>query len=277
MGPGCPQLLKLRLMIKPAILIILFIVLNFSLKAQSWELGASVGGAGYMGELNESNPVSISGVAFGAFVQKNLNGYFSLKLNYNYGKIGATDANSNNPQMRARNLSFNTTLNEFSVIGELNFFNYIPQLSKSKISPYILLGVAVANYVPTTVYNGKVYDLRQATTEGQTAPYSTVALSVPFGAGVKYNITGAWTLSADIGYRATNTGYLDDVSGYYPNLPSNVAPITKILSDRSGEKTGVYIGTPGTQRGDLNTHDIYYFAQVSISFTFLSQKCFFER
>lgn len=264
-------------MIKTSILIIFFIVLNFSLKAQSWELGASAGGAGYMGELNESNPVSISGIAFGAFVQKNLSGYFSLKLNYNYGKIGAADANSNNPQMRARNLSFNTTLNEFSVIGELNFFDYIPQIGKNKISPYILLGLAAANYVPTTVYNGKVYDLRQATTEGQATPYSTIALSVPFGAGVKYNITGAWTVSADIGYRATNTGYLDDVSGYYPNLPSSASQITRALSDRSGEKTGVFIGTPNTQRGDLNTRDTYYFAQISISFTFISQKCYFER
>lgn len=264
-------------MIKTVLLFILFIFLQFTLKAQSWELGASAGGAGYMGELNESNPVRISGIAFGAFVRRNIDGYFSIKLNYNYGKISAADSNSNSLQKRDRNLSFTTTLNEFSVIGELNFFDYIPQIGKNKVSPYIYLGLAAANYVPTTVYNGQVYDLRQATTEGQTTPYSTIALSIPFGAGVKYNISDAWTLAADIGYRITNTAYLDDVGGYYPALPSSVSPITKVLSDRSGEKTGVFIGTPGTQRGDLNTHDTYFFAQVSISFTFLSQKCYFQR
>jgi Domain of unknown function (DUF6089) len=254
---------------------ILIILLFFAgnLKAQSWELGGSFGGSGYMGDLNENNPLSISGISYGGFVQRNYNGYLSTKFNYTHGKISAADANSNNAQDRARNLSFTTTLNEFAIINEFNFLNYIPEVGKNKFTPYIYLGVAAANYVPTTVYKGVVYNLRNETTEGQAAPYSTTALSIPYGAGFKVNIMGAWTLSADIGYRNTNTDYLDDVGGVYPSAGVFTSAVAKALSDRSGETTGIYTATPGSQRGGSNTSDTYFFVQFSISFTFLSSKC----
>jgi hypothetical protein len=93
--------------------------------------------------------------------------------------------------------------------------------------------------------------------------------------GVKYNIAGAWNLSADIGYRNPSTDYLDDVSGKYPNPASLQSDLARALSDRSGETTGNYIGTPGTQRGDLRPKDTYMFVGISISFTFLTSKCYY--
>jgi hypothetical protein len=254
------------------LIILLFFTCN--LKAQSWELGGSAGGSGYMGDLNENNPLSISGYSFGGFVQRNFNGYLSAKFNYTYGKISGNGANSNDALTRAQNLSFTTTLNEFAIISEFNFINYIPEVGKNKFTPYIYLGVADANYVPTTVYKGVVYNLRDQTTEGQSTPYSTTALSIPYGAGVKFNISGAWTLSADIGYRNT-TNYLDDIAGVYPKTFVYPTSVSQALSDRSGETTGVYTAVPGSQRGGSNTSDTYFFVQVSLSFTFLSQKCFY--
>ena len=261
----------------PKCLLVLFLVLtSFSLKAQTWEFGGAVGGAGYMGDLNPNNPVKISGISFGGYAQRNFNGYLSLKLNYTYGIIAAADSNSSNQQFRNRNLSFTTTLNEVAVIGEFNFFNYIPEAGKNKFTPYIFLGIGAVNYNPQTTYQGTRYDLRLYGTEGEKAPYSSTAISIPYGVGVKYNIVGKWTLFAEGGYRNPNTDYLDDVSGVYATPSSNTA-VAKALADRSGEKTGVYIGTPGTQRGDLNPRDTYFFMQVGISFTFVTQRCYYER
>lgn len=245
------------------------------MKAQTWEVGGAVGGAGYMGDLNANNPLKVSGLAFGGFVQRNFDGYLSLKLNFTYGIISAADSNSSNQQFRNRNLSFTTTLKEVAAIGEFNFLKYIPEAGKNKFTPYIYLGVAGVNYNPQTTYRGAVYDLRLYGTEGESKPYSTVAISIPYGVGVKYNILGKWTLSADIGYRNPNTDYLDDVSGVYAT-PSSTAPVAKALADRSGEKTGVYLGTPGTQRGDLNPRDTYFFTQIGISYTFVTEKCYFQ-
>lgn len=252
-----------------------FVLLSLSLRAQTWELGGSLGGAGYMGDLNPNNPVKISQPAIGGFVKRNFDGHFSAKLNYNFGWISADDANSSSEQFRERNLSFKTTLSEVSVLGEFNILDYIPDAGKNKFTPYISLGLAATNYFPYATYEGKSYSLRGMHTEGETKNYSTTTYSYIYGAGVKYNILGKFTLGMDIGYRNTNTDYLDDVSGFYVDKSHSPA-IARALADRSGEKTGIYIGTPGTQRGDLRPHDTYFFAQFTLSYTFVTQRCYFE-
>jgi hypothetical protein len=254
---------------------ILLVFISCNLKAQTWELGASVGGSGYMGDLNVNNPVKISGISAGGFVQRNFNGYLSAKLNYTFGIISAADSNSSNQQFVNRNLSFTTTLSEVALIGEFNFMKYIPEVGRNKFTPFIYLGVATLKFTPTTIYKGEKVSLRDNNTEGQVHPYSNQAFSIPYGAGIKYNILGKWTLIADIGYRNPNTDYLDDVSGNYPAKALLKTPLSTALSDRSGEKTGVYIGSPGSQRGDLSPRDTYFFIQVGISYTFITSKCYF--
>jgi len=255
--------------------IIFLVFLSFSLKAQTWEFGVGAGGAGYMGDLNPKNPVKVSGYSFGAFAKRNFNGYLSARLNYTYGKIAAADSNSNNLQFRDRNLSFTTTLSEVSLIGEFNFMHYIPDAGKNKYSPYLFLGVASLNYTPTTIYNGAKYDLRAAQTEGEPKPYPTSTFAALYGAGIKYNVAGKFTLGAELGYRNAFTDYLDDVSGVYVNKGAGQS-VSKALADRSGEKTGIYLGIPGTQRGDSRPRDTYFFAQVTFSYTFVTQKCYFQ-
>jgi hypothetical protein len=255
------------------VLIIALTLLSFNLKAQTWEFGGGVGAAGYMGDLNISNPLKPSGPSFGAFAKYNFNGYLAVRANYGFGIISAADSASANPQFRQRNLSFTTALSEVSVMAEFNFMNYIPNVSKNRYTPYIYLGAALVNYNPTTIYKGQKYDLRPLKTEGQSKPYPTAAFGIPYGAGFKYNIAGALTLGLELGYRNPNTDYLDDVGGYYAFAGHNT--LQEQLSDRSGEKTGVYIGSPGSQRGDLNPRDTYFFTWFTISYTFISQKCYF--
>jgi hypothetical protein len=257
---------------------ILFILLVFfccGVKAQTWEFGIGAGGSGYMGDLNPNNPLKVSGPSASLFVIRNFDGYFSIRGSYTAGIISAADSNSSNPQFRERNLSFTTTLLEASVVGQFNFLDYIPQISRSNFTPYLYFGFAALNYYPSTIYKGVKYGLRGAETEGEK-PYPTMAFSFPYGAGVKYNIFGAFTLGAEIGYRNPNTDYLDDVSGTYPAKSLQHNTIGGNLSDPSGEKTGIYIGSPGSQRGDGNPRDTYFFTQVTLSFTFISQKCYFH-
>jgi hypothetical protein len=254
------------------IVILLFITCN--LQAQSWEVGGFFGAAGYMGDLNQTNPIKPSGPALGAMVKYNFNGYLALKANFTYATIAGADSTSHNQQTRNRNLSFITPLNELSVTGEFNFFQYIPSISHSLYTPFIYIGVGLVKYTPQANYQGQTYDLRPLETEGQGKPYSNLALSIPYGVGVKYNFSGAWNLIADIGYRNPNTDYLDDVSGNYPDK-TKLSPLGAVLSDRSGEKTGNYIGTAGTQRGDLRPRDTYLFVGFTISYTFITSKCYF--
>ena len=257
------------------VLFIFLVFISVSLKAQTWEIGGALGGAGYMGDLNPNNPVKISGYAIGGFVKRNFDGYLSARLNAVLGQVSAADSNSSNQQFKKRNLSFTTPIREVSLIGEFNFLHYIPDAGKNKFTPYIFLGIADAEYLPRTTYKGRVYDLRAYKTEGEGAMYSKYTISLLYGAGVKYNVLGKFTLGAEFGYRNTNTDYLDDVSGNYADK-SKQSIISAALGDRSGEKTGVYIGSPGTQRGDLRAHDTYFFSQITLSYTFVTQKCYFQ-
>lgn len=242
--------------------------------AQSWEFGARIGGAGYMGDLNTNNPLKVSGISAGGFVKYNFNPYFSAKLGYTFGNINAADSLSSNQQSRDRNLSFSTNLHELSLTGEFNFLDYVPSISKNVFTPFIFAGVARVNYSPTAIYAGDRYALRPLTTEGQNKPYDEAAWAVPYGAGFKYNFSGRLNLVADIGYRYARTDYLDDVSRNYPKVPltDNLA---RALSDRSGEVTGVYIGAPNTQRGDERRFDTYFFVGLSLSYTFITSKCYY--
>lgn len=260
---------------KQMLLAFCFLLLASSLQAQTWEAGGFLGAAGYMGDLNQRAPVKPSGIAAGAFVQRNFNPYLALKLNYTYGKITGADSTSNTQQFRDRNLSFTTPLNELSLMLEFNLMKYTPGADKNRFSPFIYFGAGVVDYHPQADYQGNMYNLSPLMTEGQANPYPTMALVMPYGAGVKYNFSGSWNIMAHLGYRYVRSDYIDDVSGTYADKSTFGNPVAQALSDRSGERTGIYIGSPGTQRGDMRGHDTYLFVGFTLSFTFVSANCYY--
>ncbi|OOQ61166.1 type IX secretion system protein PorG [Mucilaginibacter pedocola] len=242
----------------------------------TWEIGGSAGGAGYIGDLNPS-PFKPSGGSGAIFIKRNFNGYLSARANYQWGKIAGADSTSSSEQLRNRNLSFTDKLSELSLMAEFNFMKYIPDAGKNKYTPYIFLGIGSTSFSPRTIYQGNEIELRELRTEGQTSAYKTNTLVIPYGAGIKYNIGGKWTMGAEVGYRYTRTDYLDDVSGLYA-YPGTLPNATSLaLADRSGERTGTYIGRPGTQRGDLRSKDIYAFFGFTLSYTFVTEKCYYEQ
>lgn len=253
----------------------LLILATCTVQAQTWEIGGALGTAGYIGDLN-SNPFKPSGESAGIFVKRNFNGYLGVKLSYQYYKIAGADSTSAYRQIKNRNLSFTDGLKELSLRAELHFMKFIPDVTKSRYTPYIYLGVGFAGVVPHTIYNGEEISLRNLRTEGQTSTYALNTVVIPYGAGIKYNFTGKWTIGAELGYRYTFTDYLDDVSGVYasPGLLPN--PLSVALADRTGERTNVYTGTPGSQRGDLRSKDIYGFFGITLSYTFVTAKCYYE-
>jgi len=244
--------------------------------AQRFEVGAHVGGSSYLGDLNQYNPVKISGIEAGAFVKLNFNPHWALGLHYNYGRVKANDASSNNEQFRERNLSFFTPLHEIGLITDFNLFDMFAYNGRRRFTPFIFAGVGTVLFEPKTKYEGETYKLRLYNTEGQSKNYKGYAITFPYGVGTKYKLNESWTFFSQIGFRTALTDYIDDVSGLYPDptVWTRNQGLSKALSDRSGEKTGVYIGEPGTQRGDFRKRDTYMFVGIGISYTFVSQKCF---
>ncbi|RYE28097.1 MAG: hypothetical protein EOP42_17815, partial [Sphingobacteriaceae bacterium] len=134
--------------------VLLLLLISSGAFAQNWEVGGFAGSSGYMGDFNQNDPLKFTDFAIGAFVKRNFNGYFSAKLGYTYGRVQGADSLSSNQQLRNRNLSFFTPINEVSLSGELNFFNYLPGISLKRWSPFMFAGVALVNYEPKTNYQG---------------------------------------------------------------------------------------------------------------------------
>lgn len=245
--------------------------------AQVWEIGLQAGGAGYIGDLNPTNPLKISGLSFGGFAKTNFDPNWALSFNYSFGKIKANDANSASEQFRQRNLSFNSKLHEFSLMVDFNFFDYFAGGGYSRFSPYLFTGIGAVVFDPKTTYRGSAYQLATYDTEGYN--YKTYALSVPFGFGLKYHVKNNWSVFTNIGYRNAYTDYLDDVSKNYLDpdkyaTDANIRQTQILLSDRSNEVLGYNIGGKDIQRGDFRKRDTYMFVGIGITYTFVSQKCF---
>lgn len=267
-------------------LLIPFLLLIFWLttaNAQRAEVGINAGGAGYMGDLNQNNPLKISGISAGAFARINFDPYWGLGLHYTYGNVKADDAKSNNLDFKQRNLSFYSAIHEFSIQGNLNFFDIYSPISKKRFTPYIYAGIGGFLFEPRrkAVGGGSDPILRLWQTEGPEEAYRNYAIVVPYGAGAKYKLSENLTAFSQIGYRTTFTDYLDDVSGVYPALnawgdpATNEALLSQSLSDPSVLlPPNIKKFNPGDQRGDFRKRDTYMFVSIGISYTFVSQKCF---
>ena len=229
----------------------------------------------YLGDLNPSKQFLLTKPAFGIVYRYNLSTRWALKLDGLYGNVAGDDAVAKfNVQ---RNLSFKSTIFEFSPQLELNFLNYMTgNKKKDYFTPYIFGGVSVFAFNPKASYNGTWYNLQPLGTEGQgttevgTQHYSLVNIAFPFGLGVKYSVGKNICIGVEWGLRKTTTDYLDDVSTTYADpaiLKAENGPIAAILADRS-----TIPNEPGTQRGNSNTKDWYSFAGAFITIKFKAFK-----
>jgi hypothetical protein len=238
---------------------------------QTWEAGVSAGASGYMGDINPVKFYKFTDPAFGGLVKRNFNGYWSAKLGIIQGGIQGDDKNSNNPDQQRRKLNFRSEITELSLQAEFNFFNYLPGLlpgfGSKRFSPFLFTGISALSHNPVTDDNsGKEVELRPLMTEGRA--YKKQTISIPYGAGIKYNLKGNWNIIGEIGYRTSFTDYLDDIAGRYPTPPP--AEITAFeMSDRSGEP----VFRAGQQRGDFRKRDTYMITAISLTYTFVPVKC----
>ncbi|MBC7914255.1 MAG: outer membrane beta-barrel protein [Pyrinomonadaceae bacterium] len=251
-----------------ALFLVLFLSGSLPVFSQpSWEIGTFGGSSGYMGDLNPIKFYKLTDPAYGGFIKRNFDGYWSLKFSVLSGKIRANDSYSKNIQFKNRNLHFFSPITELSIQTEFNFFDYIPSSGKRRFSPYLFTGLGFVSFNPQALYvgDGRTYELNLQNTEDLPNPYNTIVLSIPFGAGVKYNLSGKITLGGEVGYRTAYTDYLDDVSGKYaPGLSG----LRLELADPSTPKNIV-----GSQRGDARKRDTYIFAGLTLSYAIFNQKC----
>jgi len=234
-----------------------------------------VGGSYYIGDLNPYVHFGPQTKPAGGFLFRyNVNTRFSLRANVLFGNIGADDAISSSAAQQQRNLNFSSKIAEFSVQGEFNFLDYQIGNEKKKFSPYIFAGLAVFHFNPIATYGNYKFTLQPLGTEGQGLPggagkkkYKLTQVSIPFGIGIKTNLSKNIGLSVEWGMRATFTDYLDDVSKTYYSpavLAATRGGVAAVASDPSLGTDPNYSNV-GRQRGNPTTKDWYSFAGIGLT------------
>src|SRR5215212_1821674 len=114
------------------------LLVNFFSFSQNLHLGIFGGAAAYNGDLVEKIfPKKLTNGVVGITVNYELQDQIFIRAGFNYSVVGGADKYSKDTSLQHRNLSFETSIAEFSLIGEYYFFN----LYNQKFSPYLFAGL----------------------------------------------------------------------------------------------------------------------------------------
>ncbi len=239
-----------------------------------WHVNLFGGISNYSGDLQDKFfTTDQSYGAFGASAQYDFTNHISAISGINIGHVGAADK-FNKPDLQSRNLSFQSQVFEWNLMGEYNLFD----ISEKRFTPYAFAGIAIYHFNPFAydTLGNKVY-LRPLSTEGEGLPeypgqkeYHLTQFAIPFGGGIKLRITDNVTLAYEIGFRKLFTDYLDDVSTRYVDetiLLNAKGPEAVEMAYRGNEVKGGSQTYPaaGSVRGNPNHKDWYYFSGIRVS------------
>ena len=248
---------------------------------------AGIGTMSYLGDLSSSNnPYETVHPGLGLSASLKLNPMLSLRGAALFGKVSASDADNADPELRARNLSFESPITEVGIhlVGD---FIFSPQgfLRRPPITPYAFIGMALTNINPQANLNGQLIDLQPLGTEGQflddpdperplPEPYKLTQFVIPMGLGLRFKVFKDLDIETEVGLRKTFTDYLDDVSGYYPNLRrlNRENSTAAALSDRSSTNQFPE-GRIDKPRGNPAQNDWYMYTSISVSYIFSWVRC----
>lgn len=171
--------------------------------AQKIEIGASVGGLNYKGDLAPALNPRFFRPGGSLFFRYNASRSVTFRAEMLMGSITGNDAYSKDPFQKVRNLSFRTKLSEANLVTEYNFLNYQDRRFALNWTPYVFAGLGYSRFNP----------------DSRASNYPTRGWVLPYGVGVKYQINRPWNIGLEFGTRKTFTDYLDNLGG--PALSTN--------------------------------------------------------
>jgi hypothetical protein len=167
------------------------------------EIGVTAGVASYIGDI--APDIQFLSKNYGAFYKRQLNDYIGIRFNYEYLDLAANDGQSNNAYINQRNLYFQRTFHDLSIMGEFYFLRFIDGNKRYRFSPYLGFGFGALKSISWTP------NLTNSKTQR--------TLVMPINFGLKYNVKGPWNVLAEATYRFTNSDYIDffgDENSYKP-------------------------------------------------------------
>ena len=221
---------------KKILLLIAFISITNTSKAQLYEVGVFAGGSNYIGDIGAEYYVNPNNLMGGIIYKKNVNPRIAVRAAFTYAKISANDANAINATRKSRSFSFKNNIKELALGVEFNYFEYNISDPQYTHTPYLLLEIAAFNYHVAT----------KETALKQYEYASRTDFAIPFGIGYKTKLYQNIAIAVELRARYT---FVDDID--YNN--KNINSLT--------------FGNP-------NSNDWYVFSGMSIVYTFGRPPCY---
>lgn len=240
-----------------------FLVRNEA-SAQVVEVGGSVGLSYYMGDVNPKIPFVQSKLGWGAIVRFYSGTRWAFRFAYsNLQLAGSDEASGYRPE---RGLSFTDNVNDFALTAEFNFLDYFTGSRRSGLTTYIFGGVSVLTFNPKAEDGTELCNvLTDVDYEGVVimngeSKYSKLAVSIPFGIGMKYSLSQRIGMGVEWRWHLALTDWLDDCHAYYPTVNNQYSDPTNFTGNSGAE----YI-----QRGNPDDLDWYGYLNLSLTYKFL--------
>jgi hypothetical protein len=194
---------------------------NAQLNIPKYEIGATIGGYVYQGDLTPSSVGSVETTrpGFNLHASRLLNRSFSVRANLSVGQLRGDDAVYTHPEYRQhRNFNFSTPVVELSAWLVWNPLgkNY----ADKGFSPYLFAGAGAnllsvrrdyRNY-DAAYFGGDGSPILAGLAVDEAHGTPNVIPVVPVGLGLRYNISSRWAVNAETSYRIMFTDYLDGFS-----------------------------------------------------------------
>jgi len=221
---------------KKFVLIITFICVTTSSKAQINEIGFFVGASNYIGDIGPEYYINPNNFMGGVIYKWNMNPRIALRGTFTYAQISSNDKDATNIARYNRGIGFNNSIKELAVGVEFSYFEYDISDYQKTNTPYLLVEIAAFNYNVVTA----------ETTPKQYQYSSKTSFAIPFGIGFKTKLSGDIAVALELRARYT---FEDDID--YNN--NTIESLT--------------FGNP-------NSNDWYILSGISFVYTFGRPACY---
>lgn len=172
-----------------------------ALAQTSVDIGIFGGGGTYFGDMTKVDFQKSVNPAYGAFLRYNFNPRYSLRFNVLNGTIGAEG------QYDEVNWPFSKNVMDISLLFEFNYLKYIVGDKTTPWSTFLFGGIGVQMYD----YEFRHDELIPLVDPTYFNSGSVISPTIPFGLGVKYNLSRKWGIGLEGGLRKSLSDKLDDL------------------------------------------------------------------
>lgn len=217
-----------------------------------WEGGFAIGGAGYQGELapNWYPDLLEPGANYGFLIRRHLSRQLALRLNFGYAEIYGDDNNLAGKDFETRNFRFRSQLGnaalslEWEPLGRRRYPNRY-QFKALAFSPYIYSGAGILYTDASPDFTATRTDqFSQAIRKDESENAPGAHFCIPFGLGLKLDLSQRALFGFELGTLTAFTDYLDGIShsgnpGSNDWMPYAQLTFTLRLTPKDSDRDGI--------------------------------------